>query len=118
VGCFIWSHPMSRYFPTAAECGHLTVFGTTRLRTFAGDHVQLSLADIPEGGVVDWHAHPNEQVGFMLSGRATFHIGDEVRTVGPGEFFFVPGGLRHKVEAVGGPAQALDVFYPIREEYR
>jgi len=109
---------MSRYFPTNAECGHLTVFGTTKLRTYAGDHVQLSFVDIPADGVVDWHSHPNEQIGVMITGRAAFHIGDEVKTLGPGEFFFIPGGVRHKVVAEDSPAQALDVFYPIREEYR
>ena len=30
----------------------------------------------------------------------------------------VPGGVRHRVVANDGPAQALDVFYPIRDEYR
>ena len=109
---------MSRFFPAPEECGDHTIFGTTKITTFAGEHVQLSFADIPEGGVVDWHTHPNEQVGFVISGRATFYIGDEVKTLGPGEFFFIPGGLRHKVVAVDGPAKALDVFYPIREEYR
>ena len=109
---------MSRYFPTPAECGHHVVFGSTPIRTYAGDHLQLSLVDIPAGGVVDWHAHPNEQMGVMVSGSATFFVGDEEKTLGPGDFYFIPGGVRHRVVAVGGPAQALDVFYPIREEYR
>ncbi len=110
--------PISRYFPTSAECGHHTIFGTTPIRTFAGDHVQLSLVDVPAGGVIDWHSHGNEQTGMMIAGRATFYIGDEQQTLGPGDFYFIPGGVRHRVVAVDGPAQALDVFYPIRDEYR
>ncbi len=109
---------MSQFFPSHDECGHHTVFGTTRIRTCAGDHLQLSLVDIPAGGVVDWHSHANEQMGCVLSGRATFHIGDEERTLGPGDFFRIPGGVRHKVVALDGPVQALDAFYPIRDEYR
>lgn len=109
---------MSRFFPTADECGHHAVFGTTRIRTYAGDHLQLSLVDIPPGGVVDWHEHPNEQLGVVISGRATFTIGGEERTLGPGEFFFIPGGVRHRVVAHGEPVRALDTFYPIRPEYR
>ena len=27
---------MSRYFPTPAECGHHTVFGSVPIRTYAG----------------------------------------------------------------------------------
>jgi quercetin dioxygenase-like cupin family protein len=94
------------------------VFGSTPIRTFAGDHIQLSLVDIPADGVVDWHSHPNEQIGMMVAGRAVFQIGDEEKTLGPGDFYLIPGGVRHRVVPVSGPAQALDVFYPIREEYK
>ena len=109
---------MSRYFPSVAECGHHVIFGSTNVRTYAGGHVQVSIADIPAGGVVDWHAHPNEQLGVMVHGEATFSIGDEVKRLGPGDVFFIPGGVRHKVVAHDQPVRAIDVFYPIREEYR
>lgn len=109
---------MSRYFPTAEECGHHTVFGSTKIRTLAGEHLQLSFVDIPAGGVVDWHSHPNEQMGLVISGKAVFSIGDEEKTLGPGEFFRIPGGVRHRVTAIDGPVQAIDAFYPIRDEYR
>lgn len=109
---------MSRYFPTPAECGHHVVFGSTAIRTFAGDHLQLSLVDIPAGGVVDWHSHPNEQMGIMIKGQAIFYVGDEEKTLGPGDFYFIPGGVKHRVVALDEVAQALDVFYPIRPEYR
>ena len=109
---------MSRYFPTSAECGHHVIFGTTHVTTFAGEQVQLSFAEIPAGGVVDWHAHTNEQTGFVIAGRATFQIGDEEKTLGPGEFFHIPGGVRHRVVALDEPVKALDVFHPIRDEYR
>jgi len=108
---------MSRYFPTDAECGHHLIFGTVPIRTYAGDHLQLSFVDIPAYGVVDWHAHPNEQMGVVVRGRLTFFIGDEEKTLGEGEFYFIPGQMRHKVVGHEEPSQALDVFYPIRPEY-
>ncbi|MCS6864993.1 MAG: cupin domain-containing protein [Gemmataceae bacterium] len=109
---------MSRFFPTADECGRHTIFGNVTIRTFAGDHAQLSFVDVPAGGVVDWHSHPHEQLGMVISGTLTFFIGDEEKTLTAGDFYFIPGGVRHRVVAVGGPAQALDVFFPIRDEYR
>ena len=109
---------MSRYFPAEAECGHHVVFGTVPIRTYAGERIQLSLVEMPLGGVVDWHSHENEQMGMMISGQALFQIGDEEKTLGSGEFYSIPGNVRHRVAPVGGPAQALDVFYPIRDEYR
>jgi quercetin dioxygenase-like cupin family protein len=55
---------------------------------------------------------------MVTAGTLTFFIGDEERTLGAGEFYFIPGGVKHRVAADAGPAQALDVFYPIRDEYR
>lgn len=109
---------MSRFFPAPAECGAHTMFGNVLARTYAGEHLQLSLVDIPAGGVVEWHSHPNEQLGMVTRGTLTFFIGDETRVLSAGDFYFVPGGVRHRVEAHNGPAQALDVFHPIRDEYR
>jgi quercetin dioxygenase-like cupin family protein len=109
---------MSRYFPEPTECGQHTVFGCAQIRTYAGDHLQLSLVDIPARGVIDWHQHVNEQLGLVISGRAVFEVGDESRTLGPGEFFCIPGGVRHRVTALDQPVRALDTFYPIRDEYR
>lgn len=109
---------MSKFFPTPDECGHHVVFGSVPIRTFAGDHLQLSLVDIPANGLVDWHSHPNEQMGMMVKGTATFYVGDEERVLGPGDFYFIPGGVKHRVIGSNEPSQALDVFYPIRPEYR
>lgn len=109
---------MSRYFPSAAECGHHVLFGNLPARTYTGEHLQLSLVDLPAGGVVDWHAHPQEQMGMVTLGVLTFHIGDETRVLAVGDMYLIPGGVRHRVVAHAGPAQALDVFSPVREEYR
>jgi len=109
---------MSRFFPVAEECGHHTIFGSVAIRTCAGEHLQLSLVDMPQGGVVEWHSHANEQMGMMVSGRARFQIGDEEKVLGPGDFYFIPGNVRHRVTPTEAPAQALDIFYPIRDEYR
>jgi quercetin dioxygenase-like cupin family protein len=109
---------MSRYFPTPDECGHHTVFGKVPIRTYAGDHLQISVVTIPADGLVDWHSHGNEQMGIVIAGRAVFHIGDEVKELGEGDIFLIPGGVRHKVEPLGGPVRAVDFFYPIRDEYR
>jgi quercetin dioxygenase-like cupin family protein len=94
------------------------IFGNVKITTYAGDHAQLSVVDIPPDGVVDWHAHANEQMGMVLSGRALFHIGDEVKELQAGDLYLIPGNVKHKVIPIGGPARAIDVFYPIRDEYR
>lgn len=110
---------MSYFFPDrATECGHHTLFGNVAAVTLTGDTLQLSLVDIPEGGVVSLHSHVNEQVGVVLAGRALFEIGDEARELTAGDFYRMPSNVPHRVTALGGPVRALDVFHPVRDEYR
>jgi quercetin dioxygenase-like cupin family protein len=109
---------VSLYFPTAEECSRHTIFPGVTVRTCAAEKMMLSLAELEPGSVVEEHAHPHEQVGMVLQGRATFTIGGEQKMLQPGDFFRIPGGVRHKVVALGEPFKALDIFYPIREEYR
>jgi len=109
---------MSQFFPTPDQFGRHTIFGNIPIVTLAGDHIQLSLVDIPPDGVVDWHSHPNEQMGMVVSGRALFQVADEEKVLQSGDLYRIPGGVRHRVTPIEAPVRALDVFYPIRDEYR
>ncbi len=55
--------------------------------------------------------------GIMLEGRLEFTVGGVTRVLGPGDLWRIPGGVPHSVRALDGPAVALDVFHPIREDY-
>ena len=109
---------MSQYFPAPTEFGRHTIFGSIVIRTCAGDNVQFSFVDIPAGGVVGEHSHANEQMGVVLEGEMDFTIGGETRRLRAGDVFRIPGGVPHSVVAGDKPVKALDVFYPIRDEYR
>jgi quercetin dioxygenase-like cupin family protein len=108
---------MSLFFPTAAEFGRHTIFPGVDIQTCATAKLMLSLVDLAPGSVVAEHSHPHEQVGMVLQGRLVFTIGGETKTLGPGEMYRIPGGVRHKVVTLDEPAKALDIFTPIREEY-
>jgi quercetin dioxygenase-like cupin family protein len=109
---------MSRFFPERSECGQHAIFGTIPVRTYAGDQVQLSLVEMPPRSVIEEHSHANEQIGMVVAGQATFTIGGETRLLRAGDFYFMPGGTPHRVVTDEEPLTALDVFYPIRDEYR
>jgi quercetin dioxygenase-like cupin family protein len=109
---------MSLYFPAPEECSRHTIFPGVRIRTCAADRMMLSLAELEPGAVVEEHSHPHEQVGMVVEGRAVFWVGGEEKTLGPGDMYRIPGGVRHRVVALDGPVKALDIFYPVREDYR
>jgi len=109
---------MSQFFPSPEQFGRHTIFGNIPIKTLAGDHLQLSLVDFPPNGVVEWHSHVNEQMGYIVSGSALFQVGDEEKVLKAGDMYRIPGGVRHRVTPLDGPPRVLDVFYPIRDEYR
>ena len=109
---------MSFYFPTADECARHTIFPGVHIKTCSADKMMLSVVDLEPFAVVDEHAHPHEQVGILLSGKMVFTIGDEQKTVQAGDVWRIPGNVRHKVVTLDEPARAIDIFTPVREEYR
>ena len=88
-----------------------------RIRTPYGQNLMLSLVEFDEGAQVAPHHHPHEQGGIVLRGRLELTIAGETRVLGPGEMYLIPPHTLHRASAVGGPAAALDVFSPVREDY-
>jgi len=108
---------MSLFFPSAEEMSRHTIFPGVQIQTCAAEQMMLSVVDLAPHSIVAEHAHPHEQVGMVLQGRATFFIGDEQKTLQAGDLYRIPGNVRHKVVALDEPVRALDIFNPIREDY-
>jgi quercetin dioxygenase-like cupin family protein len=108
---------MSLYFPTPEDRTRHTIFPGVHIQTCAIEKMMLSVVEIEPHAVVEEHSHPHEQVGMLLQGQAIFFIGDEQKTLTPGDLYRIPGNVRHKVIALDEPVRALDVFSPIREDY-
>lgn len=86
---------------------------------FRGDDVLLVMNWLEPGMDVNPHSHPFEQVAVIVSGHVRFHVGDEVFEAGPGTFIRIPPNVEHYGEPIGDePALNLDVFSPIREDYK
>src|SRR5262249_19838756 len=100
------------------ELGRHTIFPGIHIQTAAAERMMLSLVDLEPHSTVEEHSHPHEQVGMLLQGKAVFFIGEERKTLHAGDMYRIPGGVKHKVLVLDEPARALDVFCPVREEYR
>jgi quercetin dioxygenase-like cupin family protein len=109
---------VSSYLVRPEQCSHHTIFPGVDIHTCAGEQMMLSLVEFEAGSVVEWHSHPHEQMGLLLDGELEFFVGDEHAIARPGDMWRIPGGVRHKVVAGNRPAKALDVFHPVREDYR
>ena len=105
-------------FVNKADCAHHEIFPGVHIYTTYAERMMISLVEFEPHAVVEEHSHPHEQVGYLLEGAADFYIGDQHRRVGPGDIWRIPGGTPHRVVALDQPVRAIDVFYPIRDDYK
>jgi len=106
------------YFVSAEERSHHEVFPGVDLYTVAGEQLMISVVEMQPGAVVEQHSHPHEQMGILLEGELHFTVGEETKVLKPGDMWRIPGNVTHRVVAGAKPAKALDLFHPVRDDYR
>ncbi len=73
--------------------------------------------DIQKGAHLPEHSHPHEQVCNVISGEFELTIDGESQILGPGGIGIIPSNAIHSGRAVS-LCHVIDVFHPIREDYR
>lgn len=68
------------------------------------------------GHELPMHAHPQEQTGYLVSGRITLTIDGEGHEVAPGDSWCISGGVPHGAHVLED-AVAIEVFSPVRQDY-
>jgi quercetin dioxygenase-like cupin family protein len=81
------------------------------------DHLTLSEWEIAEGATLPPHQHPHEQITRLLAGRFEMTVGGETRVLDPGMAALIPAHVPHSARALTA-CRVLDVFTPVREDYR
>ncbi|GGS84554.1 hypothetical protein GCM10010286_06630 [Streptomyces toxytricini] len=56
--------------------------------------------------------HRQDEVYFVVSGRASITVGDETTTVARGSVVYVPAGVPHKFHHISEDLKVLVVFSP------
>jgi quercetin dioxygenase-like cupin family protein len=87
-------------------------------RPLFGEGAMINLIEFEPGAVVPVHSHPHEQLGIVLRGVQILEIGGEDHPLGPMEGYVLPGGLEHGARCGPEGATVIDVFQPVREDYR
>ena len=62
------------------------------------------------------HKHPNEQSGYVISGKYRIIFGDNNQEIGPGDSYSIPRDTEHRIEIIE-PGEVLDFFTPPRKDY-
>ena len=105
------------YFYDASQLKQRELVPGVSRQTMWGEKIMMNLLEIAPNSSVPNHTHPHEQAGIVLQGEFEFTIGGETRVVKQGDLYIIPGGVEHSLVASNGPAAALDIFSPPREDY-
>jgi quercetin dioxygenase-like cupin family protein len=105
-------------FGQRATTPSVEIFPGVHRRTIIwGERAMVVEVTLPKGLVVPPHSHVHEQCGYLVSGRLEFTIDGRAEVIEPGGGWFVPSNAVHSVVALED-AIAIDVFSPVREEYK
>ena len=87
-------------------------------RPLFGEGAMLNLIEFEPGATVPLHSHPHEQLGIVLRGMQALVVQGVAHELGPMEGYVLPGGVEHSAYTGSEGATVLDVFQPVREDYR
>lgn len=88
-----------------------------RARFVHTDRMTCSYWQIAADAVLPEHNHPHEQVSTIIRGRFEMTVGSETHTIEAGDVVVIPSEMRHRGRALTD-CFILDVFSPVREDYR
>lgn len=86
-------------------------------RFIHSEHMTVAYWRIEAGAALPEHAHPHEQVLNLLEGEFEAVVAGEISHLQAGMVSVIPGGVPHSGKALTA-CRILDVFYPVRQEYR
>ena len=82
-----------------------------------GDKITWAFWDVEKGAEVPEHSHHHEQIMHVIEGRFEFTLNGNTCIYGPGSVVHISSNLFHSGRALTD-CKLMDVFSPIREEYR
>jgi len=83
-----------------------------KVRFVHSENMTFSYWNIEAGAQLPEHSHPHEQVTNVLEGEF-----EQTKRLGPGSVVIIPPHAVHSGKSVTR-SRVMDVFYPIREDYR
>ena len=81
------------------------------------EHMTLAYWDFEAGGELGAHSHPHEQVSNVIEGVFELTVDGVPYHLEPGTAFVIPPNAVHSGRSITD-STLIDVFYPVREDYR
>ena len=80
-------------------------------------HMSMAFWEVEQGAEVPEHSHINEQVMQVLEGQFEFTLNGKTKIYVPGDLVVIDPHISHSGKALTA-CKLMDVFSPVREEYK
>jgi quercetin dioxygenase-like cupin family protein len=81
-----------------------------------GREAVVTRLDIAPGGVIGWHTHPGDEIGYATDGELRVYIaGKPARTIKAGEGYVIPMGAVHRGENLGSVPVKFVIVYVVEK---
>ena len=81
-----------------------------------GQKSMITKMNYKQGNKVPFHSHPNEQAGYVISGKIRIQFRNEDQILTTGDSYVIPENESHSVEVIDS-GEVIDVFTPPRVDY-
>lgn len=97
--------------------GYKTLLDGIHFKTLVyGSSTSLHEFKLDKGSTIPMHSHPNEQTGYLVSGKMNFILKDKTIPVKSGDSWNIAGGEEHGVDVIND-CVVIEIFSPVRGEY-
>ncbi|MBT8184873.1 MAG: cupin domain-containing protein [Eudoraea sp.] len=81
------------------------------------ENMTIAFWEVKKGAVVPEHDHMHEQIMQVLEGKFEFTVDGETKIYEADDIVVIPGHVSHSGRAITY-CRIMDVFSPVREEYK
>lgn len=97
--------------------GYIEVLAGVERKTLVhGENTLLTEFKLQKGKLLPMHKHPQEQTGYLVSGKIVLIVNGERHPMTPGDSWIIPGNVEHGAEIMEDSI-AVEVFSPVRVDY-
>jgi len=103
-------------FGRHSDNGYAEVLPGIKIKTLNyGKNTLMTEFLLKKDSILTEHLHPNEQTGYLVSGKIKLYIDNRSKIIMPGDSWSVPSNSKHKAEILEDSV-AIEVFSPARDD--
>lgn len=81
------------------------------------EKMSIAYWEAKQDAEIPLHQHMHEMMVNVIEGKLQLTVGEETRILEFGTIALIPGHVPHKAKALTD-CKIIDVFYPVREDYK